>query len=118
MSGFDARFFRLERPLESQDDLKTRVADLQHLLTSAIQDLVVLQELLKEQGLWDEERYRELRRARMLAVYGGGGPAPWANDARFFHALEEEEFLRYRLNADDAQIAAFRADAKAHAEMT
>jgi len=89
-----------------------QIQDLRHTLFSLIQEVEVLKDLLREQGTWDERRYRQLRVEKMLADHSSAGPDPWRHHSHYAYTLEEEEFLHEQLRFGEQELAEFRARAE------
>lgn len=52
--GFNSRFLRIFHKPDTMDALVQQVEDLRETLTSVIKDVTVMQQMLRESGLWDE----------------------------------------------------------------
>lgn len=79
-------------------------------LISAIQEIVVLKEIMKAKGVWDEGLYKTLRRERMLQDNSSAGADPWQGFSYFPYAMEEGEFLRRMLGASEAEVEAYEKE--------
>jgi ribosomal protein L40E len=108
---------RLFRLIDNADDDKD-AADLLAVLFSAIQDLVVMKQLLKEKGVWDEEHYKKLRVACMIADHSSAGAIPWQSYSYYPYTLEEEELLEKVFNASKEEIEKFKQDIEIISELS
>ena len=57
---------RLFSPVRTVNELTSQVEVLRDTLMSAIQDIAVFKELLREKRVWDDSLYRKLRIQRMI----------------------------------------------------
>jgi hypothetical protein len=105
---FNSRMFRLFHKPDTMDALLQQVEDLRSMLISVIEDVDVMQEMLRERGVWDEQRYRELRFHRMVEDQSGRGPAPWQSYSYYRYTLEDEEFIRDVLGGKPEAVDEFR----------
>ena len=103
------RLFRLYHQTEEPSRVAEQIQDLRHTLFSLIQEVEVLKGMLREQGAWDERRYRQLRIERMLADRSSAGVDPWRRHSPYRYTLDEEEFLREQLGLGERELAEFRA---------
>ncbi len=95
-----------------------RLDAITRVVLNLCQEIETLRAMLAERGLWQEDRYRELRAATMLQDHGGPGPAAWRNYSHTKHTLDEEEFLKAVLHFSDEEIARFRERARERLTMT
>jgi hypothetical protein len=103
----ESRIFTIYNQSTDPEQLAKKAADLLAIVTSAIQDMVVMQEIMQEKGIWDAERYKELRTQRMISDHSSGGAAPWLGYSIYPYTLEETEFLRQKFNADEEEVQKF-----------
>ena len=101
------RYFRLSGPCRDLAEAELRIEALRATLTSTIQDIVVMKQLLQEQGMWNAARYHELRVERMIDDHSSGGAAPWEGHSWYPYTLDEADFLRHEFGASEAEVAAF-----------
>lgn len=101
------RGFRLFGISTNPKEVAQRTADLWHVLRSVIQDIAVIKEMMRDKGVWDEAKYKELRVNRMVADHGGAGATPWRRHSYHPYTLNEAEFLTQHLNADAEQVKDF-----------
>jgi hypothetical protein len=111
---WETRMFRLAAAAQKEK----AVGDLLSALISAIQDVVVIKQLLAEKGLWDEELYKKLRTERMIDDHSGAGATPWKSYSHFPYTLDEEEFLKHMFNASEEEIEQFTKKAETASELT
>lgn len=103
----ETRIFTIYNQSTEPEHLAKKAADLLAIVTSAIQDMVVMQEIMQEKGIWDEERYKELRMQRMISDHSSVGAAPWLGYSIYPFTLEEAEFLRQKFNMDEEKVREF-----------
>ncbi|HZS05767.1 MAG TPA: zinc ribbon domain-containing protein [Blastocatellia bacterium] len=115
---FESRLFRLFQPATDPAQVARQVDDLRAVWVSAIQDIVVLKEMLAEKGIWDEASYKRLRIRRMIADHSGAGPCPWTEYSYYAYALEEDEFLRQQLAADKEEVESFEREVEFVSKLT
>lgn len=120
MGIFEKRFFRLFARRENLEisQLAQQVDDLTVTLVSVIQDVAVLKTMLQEKDVWDEARYRQLRRERMVADHSSAGLESWVWYSAYPYTLDEEEFLRHQFKASEAEVAAFREEVEFVSQLT
>jgi len=118
VSWINERLFRMILPSKSIEELNQRIEDLHHTLNSAVHDIVVLKEVLREKGLMDEALYKRLRIERMLADHGGPGASPWVGSSIYPYTLDEHAFLRRTLGAGETEVKSFQKDADDRCRMT
>ena len=118
MGFFQDRPFRMFQPSKSIEELAVRIEDLRHILNSAVHDIVVLKNVLEEKGLMDAALYKQLRMHQMLRDHGGPGPASWQYMSIYPYTLDEKDFLRQALKADEAEAERFQKDAEDRRMMT
>lgn len=111
---WESRLFRLA---EAARNNKV-TADLWSVLVNVIQDMVVIKQVLTENGIWDEEIYRKLRTERMIGDYSGAGATPWKSYSQYPYSLDEEEFLKHVFNASKEEIEEFKKKAETASELT
>ena len=103
----ESRMFTIYNQSTEPTQLAKKTNDLLSILTSAIQDMVVMKEIMKEKGILDEERYKELRTRRMIDDHSSAGAAPWFGYSIYPYTLDESEFLRQQFNANDEEVEQF-----------
>lgn len=106
----ESRIFTIYNKSAEPAQLAKKADDMLAILTSAIQDIVVVKEMMKEQGIWDDERYKELRTRRMIEDHSSGGAGPWFEYSIYPYTLDESEFLRHQFHADDEEIQKFEKE--------
>ena len=106
-AGFNRRFIRIFHKTDTMAGLVEQVEDLRETLTSVIKDVAVMQQMLRERGLWDEQRYCQLRYERMIADHSSAGASPWASHSYYRYTLDEPEFIREALGGGAEHIAEF-----------
>lgn len=109
MSVVKSREFRLFAPSASIEDMNDRLEILLETLNSAIQDIAVLKDILREKGIWDPELYKRLRIERMINDHATPGPPPWKWHSLFPYMLKETDFLRDQFQASEPEIKEFKA---------
>ena len=95
-----------------------RLDAIARVVLNLCQEVETLRAMLAERGLWQEDRYRELRERVMLQDHGGPGPASWRNYSHYKHTLDEDELLRAVLGFSDEEVARFRKRAAERHTMT
>ena len=106
----DARMSPLERLFRTPntvEELASQVEVLRSALMSAIQDIAVLKELLREKGGWDDYSYRKLRIQRMVKDHSSAGPWPHPIHSYYPYVLNETDFLKEVLSANEAEVREF-----------
>jgi hypothetical protein len=113
-----SRLFRLFAQPSDNVQLTQQVKDLRAVLLSAIQDIAVLKDALLEQALWDAEQYKRLRLRQMIADQSSAGASPWLAYSYYPYTLEDEQFLRLYLHADEAAVEEFKREVERTKELT
>jgi hypothetical protein len=108
MGFLDSRLFRLFQPSNSLGELNHRIDDLRYTLNSAIQDIAVLKQVLKEKGLMKDAVYQQLRIDQMVQDHSSAGGDSWKNPCFYPYTLDEVDFLREALRANAAEVSAFK----------
>src|SRR5947209_6628066 len=96
----------LGEEFQSLPGLTAQVQILIRMVKSLAREVEVLKDVLRDQGLWSDARYRELRVHRMVGDSGGPGPNPWEHASHYRHTLDDHEFLR-ALRLTPEEIEAF-----------
>ena len=118
MSFFEERSFRLFLTPKTVEELARQIQDLLHTLNSAVQDLVVLKEVLEEKGLMDEALYKRLRVTRMINDHSSAGASPWINYSIYPYTLDEKDFLRHAFRASEEEVKHFQENVDAASTRT
>ena len=113
-----SRLFRLFAKPADNTSLAQQVGDLRNILLSAIQDIAVLKESLQERELWEAEQYKRLRLRQMIVDQSSASANPWLAYSYYPYTLEDEEFLRLYLHADEAEVEAFKREVERTQELT
>jgi hypothetical protein len=92
------------------EHMELQLKDLLHVLNSAIQEIEVVKDMLKEKDLWDQKVYKQLRIKRMIGDRSMVGETPWKAHSMYPHTLEEREFLRHALDASDDEVKRFESE--------
>jgi hypothetical protein len=101
---WESRMFRLTAAAQGDEFGE----DCLSFIISAIQDMVVIKQVLIEKGIWDEDLYKKLRIERMIGDHSGAGATPWQSYSHFPYTLEEEEFLEKVFNASKEEVEKFK----------
>jgi hypothetical protein len=102
------RYVQIARPAMTLAEASDQIQTLRRMLMSAIQDISVLRQVMKDANLMGDANYRRLRIERMVQDHSSCGGNSWRNDCSYKHSLEEEEFLREELLATGEEVEAFR----------
>ena len=112
VSFFEDRSFRLFLTPKTVEELAKQIQDLRHTLNSAVQDLVVLKEVLEEKGLMDEALYKRLRVTRMIQDHSSAGASSWVNYSIYPYTLDESDFLRHAFRANEQEVKNFEENVR------
>jgi len=83
-----------------------------------IQEVEVLKSLMKENGIWNEERYRKVIMERFLSDHNSAGIGTGPSHSDYYYTFEEEGFLKDRFGLSDEEIKAFRAEVEYVSSLT
>ena len=107
MSFFQDRFSRMFLTPTSLEELTQQIQDLRYTLNSAVQDIVVLKNVLEEKGMMDAALYKRLRIMRMMNDHSSTGPSSWVKYSIYPYTLSEQDFLREALDANETEVKSF-----------
>ncbi len=108
----ESRLFRLHRKCKTIEEMNEQVDDLRYILRSAVQDIAVLISAMQEKGVMDNATYKRLRVAQMLRDHSSSGTSPWRYHSLYPYTLDEQNFLRQRFGAGEAEVREFSERAK------
>jgi len=107
MGFFQDRFSRMFLTSTSLEELSQQIQALRYTLNSAVQDLVVLKNVLEEKGLMDAALYKRLRLMRMMNDHSSAGPSSSVKYSIYPYTLSEHDFLREALDANETEVKSF-----------
>lgn len=107
----------LGEEFQSLPGLSAQMQLLIRTVKSLAREVEVLKEVLRDNRLWSDARYRELRIHGMVRDHGGPGPYPWEDISYYPHTLDDHEFLK-RLRLTPEEIQAFDERVQSRQSMT
>jgi hypothetical protein len=99
-------------------DLAQQVADLRVMMLRLIQEVAVLEEMLEVKAVWNRDLYKDLSIKRMVGDHNSSVAAFPRGRSYYPYTLDEDDFLRERLSAEESEIAEFRERVKFVSSLT